>query len=70
MDVVTAYGKKSFATVQPGQTVSAAIGTGKATIPAGTVTVTGHGHDRREETTSSVDAAYNAQNERWGWGRW
>lgn len=62
MDVVTAYGKKSSATVQPGQTVSAAIGTGKATIPAGTVTVTATATIDGKKTTSSVDAAYNAQN--------
>ncbi|WP_314452161.1 LamG-like jellyroll fold domain-containing protein [uncultured Microbacterium sp.] len=62
VDIVTAYGKKSFASVQPGQTVSAAIGSGKATIPAGKATVTATATIDGKKTTSTVEALYNAQN--------
>lgn len=62
IDVVTAYGKKAFAEVRPGQTVSAIVNSTRATIPAGTATVTATATVDGTKTTSTVEAPYNAQN--------
>lgn len=62
IDVVTDYGKKTFGTVQPGQTVSAAIGSGKATIPSGKAVVKATATVGGKPVTSIVEAPYNAQN--------
>ncbi|WP_110589541.1 family 16 glycoside hydrolase [Microbacterium suaedae] len=55
--VETEYGAKTFEDVAPGDTVSAAINTRQAQIPAGAVTVTGTGADG---TTHSSTAPYDA----------
>jgi hypothetical protein len=62
IDVVTAYGKKSFATVQPGQKVSVSINSAKSSIPAGAATVTATATVDGKKVTTSVQASYGAQN--------
>ena len=62
IEVVTAYGKKTFASVKPHQTVSAALNSNKATIPAGTATVTASATIDGKRVTWSVEALYNVHN--------
>ncbi|WZH35577.1 MAG: DUF5695 domain-containing protein [Microbacterium enclense] len=62
VDVVTAYGKKSFTTVQPGQKVSVSINSTRSSIPAGTATVTATATVDGKTVTSSAEVSYNAQN--------
>lgn len=62
IEVVTAYGKKTFTTVQPGKKVSVSINSTKSSIPAGKATVTATATIDGKKVTSTVDAAYNAQN--------
>ncbi|WP_314452573.1 RICIN domain-containing protein [uncultured Microbacterium sp.] len=62
MTVSTAYGQKSFTSVQPGKKVSAAINTQKASIPAGTATVTSSATIDGRPVTSSIEAPYGALN--------
>ncbi|MDQ1082068.1 MULTISPECIES: LamG-like jellyroll fold domain-containing protein [Microbacterium] len=61
IEVVTAYGKKTFAEVKPNQTVSAAINSRQASIPAGMATVTATATIGGQKVTSTVEAPYNAQ---------
>ena len=62
VDVVveTAYGSKSFAEVQPGDTASVSINSREGSIPAGEVTVTATGQAGDEQATTSKTAAYAA----------
>ncbi|WP_197978734.1 MULTISPECIES: LamG-like jellyroll fold domain-containing protein [unclassified Microbacterium] len=62
IDVVTAYGKKTFTAVQPGKKVSVSINSTKASIPAGKVTVTATATIDGKTVTSSVEASYAARN--------
>ncbi len=62
IDIVTAYGKKTFTDVRPNQTVSAAINSAKTTIPAGKATVTATATIDGKKTTSTVEAPYKSQN--------
>ncbi|MCJ1708828.1 discoidin domain-containing protein [Microbacterium sp. VKM Ac-2923] len=62
IDITTAYGKKSFATVQPGQKVSVSINSTKASIPAGAATVTATATVNGKKVSTSVQASYSAQN--------
>ncbi|MGN7971013.1 LamG-like jellyroll fold domain-containing protein [Microbacterium sp. 22296] len=62
LEVVTAYGKKSFTAVQPGKRVSTVINSGKASIPAGKATVTAAATIDGTRVTSGVEAPYAAQN--------
>ncbi|MGO1838451.1 MAG: fibronectin type III domain-containing protein [Candidatus Microbacterium stercoravium] len=62
VDVVveTAYGSKSFAEVQPGDTASVSINSREGSIPAGEATVTVTGTSGDEQVTTSKTAAYDA----------
>ncbi|KTR90783.1 hypothetical protein NS220_15000 [Microbacterium testaceum] len=62
IEVVTAYGKKTFTTVQPGKTVTAALASRKKAIPAGKATVTGTATIDGKKVKTTVDAPYNAVN--------
>ncbi|MFT4306259.1 MAG: hypothetical protein QM604_05155 [Microbacterium sp.] len=57
--VDTAYGSKTFSGVQPGKTVSAAVNTKLASVPAGTVTTTASGtvDGTAVSTTTTTDYA-------------
>nr|WP_154924126.1 RICIN domain-containing protein [Microbacterium testaceum] len=61
IDVVTPYGKKTFAAVQPGKTISAATNSGQPSIPAGSATVTASASINGRDVTTTVAAPYNAQ---------
>ncbi|WP_193755250.1 immunoglobulin-like domain-containing protein [Microbacterium testaceum] len=61
VDVVTEYGKKTFVTVKPNQTVSATVNSRRTTIPAGTATVSATATIDGKQVTSRVDAAYGAR---------
>ncbi len=62
IEIVTAYGKKTFTDVQPNQKVSAAFNSRAATIRAGKATVTATATIGGEKTTSTVEARYKAKN--------
>ena len=60
--ISTAYGNKSFTSVQPGKKVSVSLNTTKSSIPAGQATVTLTGVVNGSPSTQKIAAAYNAQN--------
>jgi len=62
VDVVidTAYGSKSFAAVQPGDSANVSINSREGTIPAGEATVTVTGQSGDEQVTAEKTAAYAA----------
>lgn len=57
IDVASPFGTKSFATVQPGKTVSVALSTRTAQVPAGSVAVTAKG----DGAPVTQQAAYTAK---------
>jgi len=62
IDVVTAYGKKTFTGVQPGKKVSVSVNSTRTSIPAGKATVTAAATIDGKKVTASVDASYGASN--------
>mgnify|MGYP001014999920 FL=1 len=55
--VDTAYGSKTFAGVQPGETASVSVNSRLTAIPAGEVTVTVTGGDATVTRTAAYEAA-------------
>jgi hypothetical protein len=62
VEIVTAYGRKTFSSVQPGKTVSVAFSSRKSSIPAGTATVTARATIDGAQVTETFEAPYGAQN--------
>lgn len=61
IDVVTAYGKKTFTGVQPGAKVSVSMNSTRTSVPAGKATVTAIATIDGKRLTASVDAPYAAR---------
>jgi hypothetical protein len=60
VDMVSAYGSRSFASVEPGKNAFHAFTTREASVPAGSVSVEISATVDGDEVTVSVDAGYDA----------